>query len=133
MEMVNCCVLMHVSSPQLAAMKNGRLSKIFKNKKFDKDGMKSTQPLSRDGHKLILFQKVEPHDPECPGFDSRSHIPKTIGQKRQGLMARTCSLFKIITSDVKAYGKKKNSQWVLYVFFSCAFGVIADIITIILS
>lgn len=78
--------------------------------------MKRTQPSSRDVHDLILFLKVEPHDPEHSGFNS--HSQKSIGWKRQGLMALTCPLFKRITSDIKADGKKRiNSQWVLYLFF----------------
>ena len=96
--------------------------------------MKSTQPLSRDGHDIILFLQIEPHDPERPGFNRCSYIQKSIGQKRQRFMALTCILFRIITSDIEAEGKKKKilDRFFKY-FFSCALGVVADIITIILS
>ena len=71
-----------------------------------KMGMKRTQPSSRDGHDIILFLKVEPHDTECSRFNGCGHIQKSIGQNRQGLMALTCPFFKISTSDIKAHGKK---------------------------
>lgn len=84
------------------------------------------------GHDIPSLQ-VELHDLKYPGFDRLIHAQKSIGQKRQGFTALMSTLFRIITPDIKVDDKKINSPYVLYVFFfSCAFNVVASIITVIL-
>lgn len=53
-------------------------------------------------------------------------LRRALGQKRQGFKAQTCTLFRIIASNIKGGGKKINSQQDLYAFFfPCALGAVA--------